>query len=203
VIRAFHARGISVASCNYRLAQSGPLPQPLHDGARAIQFLRSKAGEWKIDSQRVAAGGHSAGGLMALWLATHDDLANPASADPIARLSTRITCAATSDAPTNLDATVVFGWFGVKSLQEYPSTKDCFAIQSLDELTDPRRLRGKRRPLQKRPRAGKLPRRRGLRGAEIWPEINWLSGSFTFPRQPGFLAFFPTLEINPKNPLTL
>lgn len=75
---------------------------------------------------------------MALWLATHDDLANPASADPIARLSTRITCAATSDAPTNLDATVVFGWFGVKSLQEYPSTKDCFAIQSLDELTDPR-----------------------------------------------------------------
>ena len=51
---------------------------------------------------------------------------------------TRITCAATSDAPTNLDATVVFGWFGVKSLQEYPSTKDCFAIQSLDELTDPR-----------------------------------------------------------------
>jgi len=55
---------------------------------------------------------------MALWLATHDDLANPASADPIARLSTRITCAATT-------------------------------------------------------------------------------------RQPGFLAFFPTLEINPKNPLTL
>ena len=79
VIRAFHARGISVASCNYRLAQSSPLPQPLHDGARAIQFLRSKAGEWGIDSQRVAAGGHSAGGLMALWLAAHDDLADPAS----------------------------------------------------------------------------------------------------------------------------
>lgn len=138
VIRAFHARGISVASCNYRLAQSGPLPQPLHDGARAIQFLRSKAGEWGIDSQRVAAGGHSAGGLMALWLAAHDDLADPASDNPMARQSTRITCAATSDAPTNLDATVVFGWFGVESLQEYPSTKDCFAIQSLDELTHPR-----------------------------------------------------------------
>ncbi len=138
VIRAFHARGISVASCNYRLAQTGPLPQPLLDGARAIQFLRSKAGEWKIDPERVAAGGHSAGGLMALWLATRDDLADPESTDPIVRLSTRITCAATSDAPTNLDATVVFGWFGVEELKEYPSTKECFAIQSLDELTDPR-----------------------------------------------------------------
>ena len=138
VIRAFHARGISVASCNYRLADSGPLPQPLHDGARAVQFLRSKSADWQIDPTRIAAGGHSAGGLMALWLAAHDDLAEPASADPIARQSTRLTCAATSDAPTNLDATVVFSWFGVKSLPEYPSTKACLAITSLDELTHPR-----------------------------------------------------------------
>ena len=117
VIRAFHARGISVASCNYRLADSGPLPQPLHDGARAVQFLRSKSADWQINPTRIAAGGHSAGGLMALWLAGHDDLAEPASTDPIARQSTRLTCAATSDAPTNLDATVVFGWFGVNNLK--------------------------------------------------------------------------------------
>jgi acetyl esterase len=35
--------------------------------------------------------GSSAGGNMSVWLAVHDDLADPASEDPIARQSTRLT----------------------------------------------------------------------------------------------------------------
>ena len=34
--------GISVASINYRLVPKHPLPTPVHDAARAVQFLRFK-----------------------------------------------------------------------------------------------------------------------------------------------------------------
>ncbi len=93
--------GISVASINYRFttqAQAAgikpPVKWPLEDAARAVQFLRSKAGEWNIDKRRVGATGGSAGACSSLWLAFHDDMARPDSTDPVARESTRLTAAA-------------------------------------------------------------------------------------------------------------
>src|SRR5436305_5451452 len=73
----------------------------MHASARAIQFLRSKAGEWNIDPKRIACTGGSAGAGISLWLAFHDDLADPQSADPVARQSTRLSCAM----PTNMQCT--------------------------------------------------------------------------------------------------
>jgi acetyl esterase/lipase len=64
------------------------------DGGRAVQFARSKAKEWNIDKARIAATGGSAGAGISLWLAFRDDLADPKSDDPVARESTRLTCAA-------------------------------------------------------------------------------------------------------------
>jgi len=88
--------GISVVAINYRYVSQGkaegvepPVKAPLHDAARAIQFVRSKAAEWNIDKTRVAATGGSAGACSSLWLAFHDDLADPKSDDPVARESTR------------------------------------------------------------------------------------------------------------------
>jgi len=137
VVRALLDRGVSVVSCNYRLVKDGPLPQPIHDGARAVQYLRHHAAEFGVDPRRMAGGGFSAGGLMALWLTLHDDLADPGSDDPIARQSTRLACAAVCDAPTNLVAPEVYAWFGVPVLREYPSARRCFDISSIDQLRDP------------------------------------------------------------------
>jgi len=67
---------------------------PLGDAARALQFVRSKAAEWNIDKTRIGATGGSAGACSSLWLAFHDDLADPKSSDPVARESTRLLCAA-------------------------------------------------------------------------------------------------------------
>jgi acetyl esterase len=92
---------ISFASINYRLSDVAPYPAQMHDSARAIQFLRSKAVEWNIDPKRVACTGGSAGAGISLWLAFHDDLADPQSADPVARQSTRLSCAL----PTNMQCT--------------------------------------------------------------------------------------------------
>src|ERR671928_164208 len=79
-----------------------PVKAPLEDAARAIQTLRSKAKEWNLDKTRVGATGGSAGACSSLWLAFHDDMADPKSSDPVARESTRLTCVAVSGAQTTL-----------------------------------------------------------------------------------------------------
>lgn len=83
-------QGISVAAINYRYSSQSPFPAPFHDAARAVQYLRHKAKDWNLDPARFGATGGSAGGGMSLWLAFHDDLADPASADPVCRQSTRL-----------------------------------------------------------------------------------------------------------------
>ena len=57
--------GISVVSVNYRYISQAqevvpPVKAPLHDAARALQFVRSKAREWNLDTQRVCGCGGSA-----------------------------------------------------------------------------------------------------------------------------------------------
>ncbi len=83
--------GFACASIDYRLSGEAIYPAQMHDSARAIQFLRSKARQWNIDPKRVAAGGGSAGSGISQWLGFHDDMADPKSKDPIARQSTRLT----------------------------------------------------------------------------------------------------------------
>ncbi|MFP6892722.1 MAG: alpha/beta hydrolase, partial [Opitutales bacterium] len=46
--------GHSYASIDYRLAGTELLPAAVHDAARAIQFLRTKAKEWNFDPKRIA-----------------------------------------------------------------------------------------------------------------------------------------------------
>ncbi|MCU0872968.1 MAG: alpha/beta hydrolase [Pirellulaceae bacterium] len=109
--------GISVAAINYRLIKHAeaegvkpPVKAPLHDAARALQFVRSKSAEWNIDKQRIGATGGSAGACSSLWLAFHDDLANPQSDDAVARESTRLWCAAVTGAQTTLDPQQMKEW---------------------------------------------------------------------------------------------
>ena len=71
--------GISVVSVEDRFIAEAtadgvvpPVKGPLHDAARALQFVRSKAAEWNIDKARIGASGGSAGACSSLWLAFHD-----------------------------------------------------------------------------------------------------------------------------------
>lgn len=109
--------GISVVSIDYRfIAQAGaegiepPVRGPLHDAARALQFVRSKAGEWGLRKDRIGLTGGSAGACSSLWLAFHKDMADPASADPVARESTRPFCAAVFVPQTSLDPKQMKEW---------------------------------------------------------------------------------------------
>ena len=89
---------------------SPPVAAPLYDAARALQFLRYKAKELGLDPSRVAVTGGSAGGATTCWLAMHDDMADPQSPDPIARESTRVTCAFPVQAQTSLDPIQMRQW---------------------------------------------------------------------------------------------
>lgn len=115
--RPFLGKGISYAAINYRLTGEAPLPAPVHDAARAIQFLRSKAAEWNINSQRIALTGGSAGACTSMWLLLHDDLADPKSEDPVARQSTRVCAAAVAAGQTSIDPKVIEGWLGPNVLK--------------------------------------------------------------------------------------
>ncbi|WP_334319677.1 alpha/beta hydrolase [Termitidicoccus mucosus] len=116
-VEAYLAEGISVVSINYRYIKEAeadgivpPVKGPLGDAARALQFVRSKAKEWNIDKTRIAATGGSAGACTSLWLAFHDDLADPQSSDPVARESTRLKCVAVASAQTSLDPKQMRDW---------------------------------------------------------------------------------------------
>jgi acetyl esterase/lipase len=135
------AQGISVVAINYRLIKHAeaegvtpPVKAPLHDAARALQFVRSQAAAWNLDKSRIGATGGSAGACSSLWLAFHDDLADPKSADPVARESTRLFCAAVIGAQTTLDPVQMKSWtpnskygghaFGVPSFEAFLAARD-------------------------------------------------------------------------------
>jgi acetyl esterase/lipase len=135
-LEKYLAAGISVVSINYRYSTQAqiagvkpPVEWPIHDAARALQFVRSKAKEWNLDKQRIGATGGSAGACSSLWLAFHNDLADPKSADPVARESTRLWCAAVIGAQTSLDPIQLKEWtpnsrYGGHAFGFMPDPKD-------------------------------------------------------------------------------
>jgi acetyl esterase/lipase len=115
----FLEQGISLIAINYRyIPEENPsdsIPAvaiPFEDAARALQFIRSKAGEWGLDRDRIGIWGRSAGACTGLWLATHANLANPSSPDPISRESTRPACVAALIPQTSLDPVQMRAWVG-------------------------------------------------------------------------------------------
>jgi len=116
-VRPFLDKGISYASVNYRLSGEAPLPAPVHDAARAIQFIRHMAKEWNIDKTRIVLTGGSAGACTSMWLLCHDDLADPKAKDPVKRESTRVQGAAVAGGQTSIDPKVIERWLGPNVLK--------------------------------------------------------------------------------------
>ena len=129
--------GVHFASINYRFRTELPIQEVLRDSARAIQFLRSKAGEWNIDKSRIAAYGGSAGAGTSLWLAFHDDLADPDGGDPVARESTRLAAAGSISGQFSYDVLQweeVLGPEAMRFGPQKPEFAGFYGLKAYDDL---------------------------------------------------------------------
>ncbi|HEY0074817.1 MAG TPA: alpha/beta hydrolase [Abditibacteriaceae bacterium] len=82
--------GITAFVLKYRLGSGGYRhPVMLNDAARAVRLVRARAGEWKLDANRIGIMGSSAGGHLTSTLLTHFDAGNANSDDAIERVSSR------------------------------------------------------------------------------------------------------------------
>ena len=126
--------GYHTAAINYPLVKYGDIqPAMAHAAARAVQFIRYKAEEWNIDPSRIMLTGGSAGAASSMWLATHDDMADPDSVDPIARLSTRVAGAHVSGGQTTLDPFLIEKRIGPEAIKSGMLFKP-FGVESIEEL---------------------------------------------------------------------
>lgn len=64
----------AVASVNYRLATEAAYPAQIQDLKAAVRFLRAHAKTYKLDPNRIAVWGTSAGGHLAALLGTSGDV---------------------------------------------------------------------------------------------------------------------------------
>ncbi len=69
-----------------------PVQWPMHDAARALQFVRAKAAEWGLDKARIGLFGGSRRRLHEPLAGAARRDAEPGSPDPVARESTRPSC---------------------------------------------------------------------------------------------------------------
>jgi acetyl esterase/lipase len=118
MLKRFAEHGVSFASMNYRLSDVGPYPMQMLDSARGLQTIRHRAKRYNIDPKRIACGGSSAGAGISMWLLYHDDLADKTSDDPVARQSTRISCAVSIAGQTSYDPRVIQKLFNTDQVHE-------------------------------------------------------------------------------------
>ncbi len=130
------ANGVSFASINYRYTTQAIYPAPMEDGARAIQFLRSKAKEWNIDPARIGAFGGSAGAGISMWIGFHDDLAKADSSDPILRESSRLKCIGTMGGQSTYDPLVIEKWVGLPAAK-HPALFKFYGVETYEDFSRP------------------------------------------------------------------
>ena len=106
VARWLSQRGVDAFVLQYRLGPKYHFPAPMLDGARAVRYVRSHAGELGVAPNKIGVWGFSAGGHLAGWLATVHDDGNPKAADPVDRVSDRPDFAILSYARLSMDPSI-------------------------------------------------------------------------------------------------
>ena len=108
----------------------------------------SRRRRWGSTPRRIAACGNSAGAGISLWAGFHDDLADPGSADPVLRQSSRLACMGVVGAQTSYDPRFIKQTIGGRA-HEHIALRPLFGIHSDAEADSPRisqALRGRLTP---------------------------------------------------------
>ena len=89
---------------------SPPISVVQLDARRALQFVRLHAADWNLDPQRIAVAGGSQAAIPALYVACEGERADPKSADPVERVSTKVVCAGSWRGPGSIDPKRLLEW---------------------------------------------------------------------------------------------
>ena len=101
------AKNLAIVSMDYRLTQVAPFPAQLDDCKAVIRWLRAHADQFDLDANHIGIFGASAGGHLALLLATTMD--NPKMEGDVGgnlNFSSRVQCVCAFYPPTDLDRLV-------------------------------------------------------------------------------------------------
>lgn len=102
VIPELVARGYLVAAVNYRLSPEHEFPAHIEDVKCAVRHLRANAAEYGIDSSRIGAFGHSAGGHLVALLGTSDPSSGLEGSCGYSDQSSRVQAVADLSGPADL-----------------------------------------------------------------------------------------------------
>ena len=96
VAEFFYEKGINVSILDYHVSDEGidggketTMRMAGEDGLEAVRYLRASAGKYNVLPDHIAIGGFSAGGMLTGYAATRFDAGDPASPDPVKRVSSR------------------------------------------------------------------------------------------------------------------
>jgi acetyl esterase/lipase len=101
-IMPFLQRGYTIFAVIHGSSPAFQVQDYVEDARRAVRFVRHRAGEFGIDAQHLGISGASAGGLIALLVALRGEDENPASADAVERVSSRVQAVGCFFPPTDL-----------------------------------------------------------------------------------------------------
>lgn len=105
VLATLAGKGFAVASVDYRLSSEAKFPAAIQDVKAAIRFLRANSGKFRIDRNRVALWGASAGAHVAAMAAvTGDDPAIESAERGDAHQSDRVQAFVGWYGPYDMDA---------------------------------------------------------------------------------------------------
>lgn len=100
-------QNLAIVSIDYRLDQVAPFPAQLYDCKSAIRWLRANANIYNLDADHIGVFGASAGGQLALLLATtKDDPKLEGDVGGNTGFSSRIQCVCAFYPPTDLNRMV-------------------------------------------------------------------------------------------------
>ena len=100
-VAEFIKRGYTVFAVVHGSQPKYTIPEILQDMNRAMRFIRTHAGDYHIDSDRVGITGGSAGGHLSLMQGTAGDAGKADARDPVDRASSRVQAVACFFPPTD------------------------------------------------------------------------------------------------------
>ena len=128
--------GEVVASIDYRLGR-GAWPQDILDAKNAIRFLRSRAARYGVDPDRIAVGGGSSGGYLALMAALSPDSGRFDPGDHYPGVSNRVRAVLDFYGPADFTTRRKAGPGGLPTDQPRPKMVDVPRVFGVTDGRDP------------------------------------------------------------------